>query len=88
MGGLYRGPVSSPGRAYDYFAVNQRGLATSYRVSGRLGECAAKRALHGEAVDLCRLLNRAYRLGLRHGLSGINRETPFATPNSHKEKDR
>lgn len=52
-----------------YFAINDRvrGLSTGYRVSGRLGECSGRYWDFSEAERICRLMNRVYRLGLRHG---------------------
>lgn len=53
----------------DYFAVNDKafGVSTSYRVSGRLGEFARRFSLFRDANEYCKALNRAYRLGCRHG---------------------
>jgi len=55
----------------DYFAVNNKpmGYSTSYRVSGRLGECAQRFIHYHDADKQAKLLNRAYDLGLAHGLA-------------------
>jgi hypothetical protein len=55
----------------EYFAVNDvpRGVATSFRVSGKLGELSRRFWDHYDAETDARRLNRAYRLGLKHGLA-------------------
>lgn len=54
----------------DYFAVNDkpRGLSTSFRVSGRLGELARRFWCYQQAREDNARINRAYRLGYRHGV--------------------
>lgn len=63
-------PQKFSGRS-DYFAVNNKpaGYSTSFRVSGRLGEGARRFWNLADANDYCRVLNRAYRLGYKHGAS-------------------
>ena len=53
----------------EYFAVNNvpSGVATSFRVSGKLGELGRRFWNHYDAETDALRLNRAYRLGLRHG---------------------
>jgi hypothetical protein len=59
------------GRGTKYFAINDRtmGVSTSFRVSGRLGEMGKRHPLLADAQEDCRRLNRAYELGLKHGLA-------------------
>ncbi len=62
---------SEIGRGSKYFAINDKtmGVSTSYRVSGRLGEMGKRHPLYHTAHEDCRRLNRAYELGLKHGLA-------------------
>lgn len=61
-------PFKFSGRR-DYFAVNDqpRGLSTSFRVSGRLGELGQRFGFFSDADREAKRLNRAYELGFRHG---------------------
>lgn len=65
--------MSDPGKFSgrdDYFATNDKpaGVSTSFRVSGRLGELARRFCLFRDADQHCKALNRAYRLGHKHGV--------------------
>lgn len=53
----------------DYFAANNKpiGLSTSFRVSGRLGECQRRHMTFADAREDAKRLNRAYELGYQHG---------------------
>jgi hypothetical protein len=57
------------GARHDYFAVNDKaaGLRTSFRVSGRLGECGKRWCLFHDASADAKRLNRAYELGFAAG---------------------
>lgn len=61
------------GRGDEYFAVNDKpqGVSTSFRVSGRLGELARRFARFPDAWADCKRLNKAYRLGFKHGAAAV-----------------